>query len=150
MNWFFACWCKFRKTKSNFNDFWVDVVKIGRGHLVHETLKSAEWVYKLSLFFACWLWCNNFWLRPTLYSISLTLKCQFTAVRPPAVAGRILWNSVCPSLPPDICVGVFLKFDHYSSLNFGMVPETFKKLCITTWFCGKTILAPKIVEVGQK
>ena len=61
MNWFFACWCKFRKAKSNFNDFWVDVVKIGCGHLVHETLKSAEWVYELSWFFACWLWCNNFW-----------------------------------------------------------------------------------------
>ena len=42
MSWFFTCWCKFRKTKSDFNDFWVDVVKIGCGHLVHETLISAE------------------------------------------------------------------------------------------------------------
>ena len=50
MNWFFASWCKFRKAKSNFNDFWVDMVKIGHGHLVHETLKSSEWVYELSLF----------------------------------------------------------------------------------------------------
>ena len=23
MNWFFTCWCKFRKAKSDFNDFWV-------------------------------------------------------------------------------------------------------------------------------
>ena len=61
MIWFFAWWCKFRKVKSNFNDFWVEVVKIGCGHLVHETLKSAEWVYELSWLFACWLWYNNVW-----------------------------------------------------------------------------------------
>ena len=60
MNWFFACWWKFRKTKSNFNYFWVNFVKIGCGHLVHETLKSVEWVYELSWFFACWLWCITF------------------------------------------------------------------------------------------
>ena len=55
MNWFlYACWCKFRKTKSYFNHFFG-----GCGNLVHETLKSAEW---LSWFFAYWLWCSNFWL----------------------------------------------------------------------------------------
>ena len=32
--WFFACWYKFRKTKSWFNDFWVGLVKDGRGPLV--------------------------------------------------------------------------------------------------------------------
>ena len=57
----FACWCIFRKAKSNFNDFWVGMVKIGRGHLVHETLKSAEWVYESSWSFTCFLWCHNFW-----------------------------------------------------------------------------------------
>ena len=62
MNWLFACWCKFRKAKSYFTDFWVGLVKNGCGHLVHETPKSVEWVYELSWFFACWLWCNNFWL----------------------------------------------------------------------------------------
>ena len=40
--WFFAWWCKFRKTKSYFNDFWVDLVKNGHDHVVHETLKSAD------------------------------------------------------------------------------------------------------------
>ena len=39
---FFACWCKFRKAKTNFNDLWVDMVKIGYGNLVQETVKSAE------------------------------------------------------------------------------------------------------------
>ena len=42
MNWFFTCWWKFRKAKNYFNDFWVCLVKNRRGHLVHETLKSAE------------------------------------------------------------------------------------------------------------
>ena len=32
----------------------VGLVKNGPGHLVHETLKSAKWVYGLSWFFACW------------------------------------------------------------------------------------------------
>ena len=26
-NWFFSCWCKFRKAKSFFNDSWVGLVK---------------------------------------------------------------------------------------------------------------------------
>ena len=42
INWFFACWYKFRKAKSNFTSFWVGLVKNGPGHLVHETLKPAE------------------------------------------------------------------------------------------------------------
>ena len=49
MNWWneliFACWCEFRKARSYFNGFWVCWVKNGCGHLVYETLKSAEWVY---------------------------------------------------------------------------------------------------------
>ena len=52
MEWtdFFACWWKFRKAKSNFSDFGVAFVKIWLVHLVHETLKSAEWVYELTDF----------------------------------------------------------------------------------------------------
>ena len=36
-----ACWCKFGKAKSYFNDFWVGVVRNGHCYLVHGTLKSA-------------------------------------------------------------------------------------------------------------
>ena len=72
MSWYFACWWKFRKAKSCFNDFWVGIVRNGHDHLVQETLKSAvykEWVYEFSWFFACWLWGSNFWLdlHCTLY-----------------------------------------------------------------------------------
>ena len=42
MNWFFAWWCKFRKVKSYINDFGWAWSKKGCGHLVYETLKSAE------------------------------------------------------------------------------------------------------------
>ena len=51
MNWFFACWWKFNKDKSSFNDFWVGLVKDKHHHLVHETCKSAKCVYELSWFF---------------------------------------------------------------------------------------------------
>ena len=54
INWFFACWYKFRKAKSYFNDSGVGMVKNCYGLLVHETLKSAvseEWMYELSWFF---------------------------------------------------------------------------------------------------
>ena len=53
INWFFACWHKFRKSKSWFNDFRVGMVKHGQGFLVHETLKSWEWIYELSWLFDC-------------------------------------------------------------------------------------------------
>ena len=119
LNLFFACWCKFRKLKSNFNVFWVDVVKIGCGHLVHETLKSAEWVYELNCFLKWnqlkWIDCDaiNFGKtnRSTLYL--WLLNAAVLRVKPMAVAGWILWNSQkTPSLTPDISLGVFLKLDH--------------------------------------
>ena len=121
MNWWneliFSWWCKFGKGKSYFNDFWVGLVKNGRGHLVHETLKSTQWVYWLSWFFVCWLWCNNFLLgrHCTFYFwlLNANLLQFYILVSPLAVAGRILFqNRVCPSFPPDICRSVFLEFDH--------------------------------------
>ena len=78
-------------------------------YLVYENRKPAvslEWVYDLSWFFACWLWCNNFWFNQHC-TLSLIFKCQSTAVvllRPLVVAGRILWNRVCPSFNPAICL----------------------------------------------
>ena len=107
MSWFFACCWKFRKANSYFNDFWVDMVKNRHGHLIHEILKSAEWFYELSSFFACWLWCNNFWLDQQSYSISLTFKCQSTAivlVRPLAVAGNPFSLSILSSRHLSGCV----------------------------------------------
>ena len=41
INWCFACWCKFSKVKSYFNDLWVGIVKNGHYHLLYETLKYA-------------------------------------------------------------------------------------------------------------
>ena len=102
MNWFFACWCKFRKAKSNFNDFWVCVVIVRRSHLVHATLKSAvfsEWVFELSWFFACRLWCSNFWLDryPILYLWLLN-------------ASLLQLHLVCPFFLTSVCPGFFLEY----------------------------------------
>ena len=65
--------------KSNFNDFWVDVIKIGYCHLVHETLKPAEWVYELYWYFVADCDAITFG-KTNIVIISLTFKCQFTAV----------------------------------------------------------------------
>ena len=46
LSWFFASWCKFRKAKNYFNNFWVIVAKNG-----HETLIS-EWMDESGWFFA--------------------------------------------------------------------------------------------------
>ena len=35
MNSFFAFWCKFKKARSYFTEFWMGVVKYGCGHLVY-------------------------------------------------------------------------------------------------------------------
>ena len=88
---------------------------------------GQKWAWSFSLWDPkiCWisLWIELifcmltvmqlFLVRPILYSISLTFKFQFAAVllaRPVAVAERIPWNRVGPSLPPDISLGVFLEF----------------------------------------
>ena len=50
-------------------------------------------------------------VRLTSYSISSTYKCQSTAfvlAGPPAVAGRALWNSICPSFFSCCLSGCFL------------------------------------------
>ena len=57
INFFFACWYKFRKAESWFNDFCVGGVKNVHGLLAHDTLKftlSQEWIFELSWFFECW------------------------------------------------------------------------------------------------
>ena len=53
---------------------------------------------------------QRFFIRPTLYCISLTFKCQSTAVVLVgllAVAGMVLGNNVCPSFCPAVFLGVF-------------------------------------------
>ena len=90
MNWFFACWWKFRKAKSCLNAFWVGVVKTSFDYLANETVKPAEWVYELCWFFACWLWCNSFWLDQH-HAQYFDFKCHFTAVVLIMVAGGSWW-----------------------------------------------------------
>ena len=41
INWMFSCWCKFRKAKSWFNDFWVGVFK--NGHDLFSATNNGQW-----------------------------------------------------------------------------------------------------------
>ena len=39
--WFFACWYKFWKAKSYFNNYWMGMVKNGEGLIDHGTFKLS-------------------------------------------------------------------------------------------------------------
>ena len=91
----------------------------GPGHLFSSwdsiiccTLRMSVWI---ELIFCMLTVMQYFFVRPTLYSMSLTFKCQSTVVslvRPPAVATRILWKRVCLSHCSGIFPDVFLELDH--------------------------------------
>ena len=73
-----------------------------------------ETFIKIIWFFACRLWCKNFWLdqHHTLYL--WLFKCQSTEVvlnGAPVVGGRVLWNRVCLTICSAVCQGVFLELD---------------------------------------
>ena len=53
INWFFACCYIFRKAKSWFNNFWVDVVKNGSGLF-------SSWDPKICCMLRINLWIVNF------------------------------------------------------------------------------------------
>ena len=111
MNWFFACWCKFRKAKSYFNDFWVGLVKNGWSHLIHETLKYVKWVHGANFLHAD---CDAIILldqHHTFYFWLLNVNLLQLYLLAPG--GN--WKDpmrVCPSFPPDIFLSVYLEFDH--------------------------------------
>ena len=51
-SWHVACECIFRKAKSCFNSYWVDMFKYGCGLEGHrDSAVSQEWMNKLSWFF---------------------------------------------------------------------------------------------------
>ena len=77
LSWFFTCWYNSRKLKNYVNNYWVGVVKNGRGLSGYGTLKSSvsQWMDDLSWFFAYWQWCNSYWLDHESYLLSLTFDC---------------------------------------------------------------------------
>ena len=87
---------------------------------------------------------QRFFIRPTLYCISLTFKCQSTAVVLVgllAVAGMVLGNNVCPSFCPAVFLGVF-ETGLLSFSEFWHGGKTLK-LCVTTRFFRKTLISQK-------
>ena len=45
LSWLFACWCKFRKVKNYFSNFWVFVVKNVHGTLISEWMDESSWFF---------------------------------------------------------------------------------------------------------
>ena len=64
--WFFACWYKFRKAKSRYNNFWVGLIKDGSGLLVHSVAPRCILVlfeqYGSPKKFAQKISCNTFFI----------------------------------------------------------------------------------------
>ena len=96
---------------------------------------------------------QRFFIRPTLYCISLTFKCQSTAVVLVgllAVAGMVLGNSVCPSFCPAVFLGVFetglLRFSEF--WHGGKNPHQVVR--DRTRFFRKTLISQKNEEMCQK
>ena len=94
---------------------------------------------------------QSFLVKPTCYSISLIFKCQSIAVvlvRPTAVAERVLWNSVWPSIH-SVVGHVFLESLN-QSLNFSIFQHgartPFEVVCKRAWFFGKTFA----LKIGEK
>ena len=54
---------------------------------------------------------------------------------PLAIARRVLYNRICPSVRPSFCPGIFLGLYYEFFMNFCMVLETCMKLCVR--FCSK-------------
>ena len=92
MIWFCACRYKFRKAKSYFDSYWVDIVKNGRDLIDHWTFKARKWCHKW--FLINWAdWLNDFCMlgeQSTLFLwhlnaegllqlyLTTTKKCQIT------------------------------------------------------------------------
>ena len=54
INWFFACWCRFKTVKSWSKIYWVGMFKNGCGDSSHGTLKltlSQNWTEEITWFF---------------------------------------------------------------------------------------------------
>ena len=79
---FFAQWYKFRKVKSYFNNYWVDIVKNGQGLIDHGTFQSGvsdKWFDQLSRLIEWFVHAdsdgrNNVWFD-CQSTFCLTFKC---------------------------------------------------------------------------
>ena len=82
-----------------------------------------------------------------LFIISKVTTGNFEVIfRSPAVAGRVLWQRVCPSslsFRPPACPGIFLELYHWFFLNLGMVLETCMKYAWWNWIFQKKIFCPE-------
>ena len=70
---------------------------------------------------------------------------------PPALAGRVLWNRVCPSFRPSVCPGVFLEWYHkFFSKFWHDARNPYEVVRDRAGFSRRNFFAPKIGKMGQK
>ena len=77
MSWFFACGYKFRKAKTNFNNYWVYIVKVGQDLKNHGTLKSGvfhKWYDELSILIK---WFFHVDSDEIIFGLAANLLCSF-------------------------------------------------------------------------
>ena len=90
-------------------------------------------------------------VRPTSYPISLSFKYHSNAVvlvGPPAVAGRVLWNKICPSSCLPRCFLWIWSLD-FSEFQYGP-RNPYEVLWYRALFFGKAIFCPKNWRNGPK
>ena len=75
MSWFSACWYKFRKAKSYFNNYWVGMVKNGWGLTDHGTPRSGlshKWLDEFSRLIEWFLYANT---DGVIFDLKVNLLC---------------------------------------------------------------------------
>ena len=113
LGWFFACWYKFMKAKSYFNNYCVDVAKNGRGLKYHGILKpviSHKWFDELSEFIEWFLHVDidGIIFCSTLYLWHLNAEGPLQLY-----LARVFWkNSLCAKMTTKM--GVFVNFKNLS------------------------------------
>ena len=122
---FFTCWCKFKKAKSYFNDFWVGVIKNGVFmrpenllYLNNEFMNWADFLHAN---------CDAIILiRLTLYSVSLTFKmpvyCSCNCWTPSSSQNDPMNEIGCVHSSVLLSVCVFVELDHkgFSGFLYGV------------------------------
>ena len=97
LGWFFACWYKFMKAKSYFNNYWVVVVKNGQGLNDRGTLKpgvSHKWFDELSRLIEWFLHADS---DGIIFCSTLSLW-HLNAGRPLYLARVFRKNSLCAKI----------------------------------------------------
>ena len=142
----FTCWGKFRKTFSfwgGHGEKWTWPLNLW-DHKICCILSMSLWI---ELFFAGWLWCNNFWLDRhwTLLTFNASLLQLYLWDPRQKLEGSYKMRSVCPSiLPRFLGIGSldFSEFLHDATNHYEVERDR-------AGIFLKLFYSPKIEEIGR-